>query len=118
MLAVLVLAAGVASSALVFLIGAAPATGAPFREPVSAVCYDPWVKAHPGDFEPEVAGQWSWWPPGVTCVHASGEVFVEPSASDAVRVGMFGLAVLILGVVPAVVVAHLLWRGLSSPRVP
>lgn len=105
-------------SALVFLIGAAAAAGAPFREPVSTACYDPWVKAHPGDFEPEVAGQWSWWPPGITCVHASGEVFAEPSASDAVRVGMFGLVVVIFGIVPAVVAAHLLSGGLKSPRVP
>jgi hypothetical protein len=51
-------------------------------------------------------------------VHASGEVFVKPSTSDAVRVGMFGLVVVIFGIVPAVVVAaHLLSRGLKSPRV-
>ncbi len=84
--------------------------GVPFREPVDTVCYDPWVEAHPGDHEPVVDGKWSWWPPGITCVHASGEAYIEPSPADAVAVGLTGLAVLIFGVAPTLLVTGLVWR--------
>lgn len=110
-LAVLLLATGLAVSALVFLVGAPAMAGAPFREPVGTVCYDPWLETHPGDYEPDVSGTWSWWPPGITCRHASGEVFLEPSASKAAAVGVFGFAVLILGGAPTLVMTRLLWAA-------
>lgn len=116
-LAGLVLLAGVTVSALVFLIGAPAATGAPFREPVGTVCYDPWVEAHPRDYEPDVNGTWSWWPPGITCEHASGEIFVEPSPSDAAAVGAFALAVLVFGVVPTWLATRGLWLAGDPSRV-
>jgi hypothetical protein len=116
-LAGLVLLAGMAVSDLVFLVGAPAATGAPFREPVGTMCYGPWVEAHPGDHEPAVHGTWSWWPPGITCEHASGEIFVEPSPSDAAAVAAFGVAVLTLGVVPTWLAARMLWWAGDSHRV-
>ena len=115
--AVLLLLAGLTASVLVFLIGAGVAAGAEFKEPLESVCYDPWLLAHPGDYEPDLDATWSWWPPGITCRHASGEVFVEPGASDAVAVGGFGLVVLSFGIVPTLLMTRLIWR-LGRPRVP
>lgn len=111
--AVLVFMTGTAVCAMVFLVGAPISAGAPtdFQEPVEVVCYDPWVKAHPGDMEPDVEGWWSWWPPGITCVHASGQVYVEPSPSDAFAVAAFGLVVLVLGMGTTVLVPLALWRS-------
>ncbi len=93
-----------------FTIGAAVAAGAEFKEPIGMACVDPWVEAHPGDFEPTVHGRWSWWPPGITCTHASGEVFLTPSASDAVAVTALGLAILASCLGAALAVAVPLWR--------
>ncbi len=115
-LAALFLLTGLTVSVLVFLIGAGVAAGAEFKEPMETVCYDPWVQTHPGDHEPDVDATWSWWPPGITCIHASGEVFLKPTAPDAVAVGGFGLAVLIFGIVPTLLMTRLTWR-LGNPRV-
>ncbi|QZY28974.1 hypothetical protein [Nocardioides coralli] len=111
-----VLLVGLVVSGMFFLVGSPVlAAGAPVREPVDVACVDPWVETHPAELEPSVDGEWSWWPPGLTCTHASGEVYVEPSASDAVGVAAFGLLVLALGVVPTVAVARGLWRSAPPP---
>lgn len=117
LLALVVLAVGLLLAVAGFWIGAPVAAGAEPKEPVGVVCVDPWVADHPGDHEPAVNGHWSWWPPGITCTHASGEVYVEPSARDAVEVATLGLLVLLLGVAPTVLVAWRLWRGRpAGPR--
>jgi hypothetical protein len=59
----------------------------------------------------------AWWPPGITFEHASGEIFVEPSLSDAAAVAAFGVAVLTLGVVPTWLAARVLWLAGDSHRV-
>ena len=107
----LVLLAGLGLSSLVFLLGAPVAAGAPFKEPAGTACFDPWAETHPGDHEPDVQGSWSWWPPGLTCVHASGEVFVEPTPEDTAAVAFVALTVLACGVVPTVLVSRGLWRS-------
>lgn len=111
--AVLLLVAAAVACTAVFVAGAPVAAGAAFQEPVGTVCVDPWVERHPGDLEPDVDGHWSWWPPGITCVHEGGAVFLEPTASDAAAVGLFGVVVLLFGLGPTVPVARWLWRGHS-----